>query len=208
LTVKDKLGRTSSATGQVDATSPPVHVIQPNPNIGVFAGYMDDHHGSNPQPQPSPFFGSSSVVFAGLSDNGLPTGSGWDSSAVRVHNNTGSPISGVSVTVDVGGSVFNLAPWNNNTIPAGGDLVVAQTANGNFDGSDTNSVGCFGCDPALCISPGPDSTIPVVHVQIGGQVWDYQDTGQVINTKGWDSAGCPDPGNGNRSDESQPWALL
>ena len=43
--------------------------------------------------------------------------------------------------MNVGGSVFNLAPWNNNTIPAGGDLVVAQTSNGDFDGSDTNSPG-------------------------------------------------------------------
>ena len=73
-----------------------------------------------------------------------------------------------------------------------------------FDGSDLNPGGCYGCNAASCSPPLP--TIPVVHVTIGGNTFNYSDPGQVINTHGVDSAGCPY--NGNRNDESEPWALL
>jgi hypothetical protein len=83
--------------------------------------------------------------------------------------------------------------------------VVAQTAYGNFDGSDLNPAGCYGCNTKLC-QTSVSSTVPVVHVTVGGKTWDYADTGQVLNTHGVDSAGCPD--TGQRNDESIGWRLL
>jgi hypothetical protein len=112
-------------------------------------------------------------------------------------------LSGVVVTVDIGSDHFAL--WGTNTIPAGGILIVAQTSGNNFDGSDTNDAGCYGCSATLCTTK-VKSTIPVVHVTVGGRTTNYSDTGQILNTKGVDSAGCPY--TGTRNDESTNWVRL
>ena len=168
----------------------------------MYAGYYDNHHSYNIQPKPSPFMDAS--VFVGQPDD-PNLGPGWDTATVRVHNMTGGTLTGVTVTVDIGPASFAL--WGTQDIPAGGDLVLAQMGYDTFDGSDLNPAGCFGCDPSLCITT-VNSTVPVVHVFMGGQRFDYRDTSQVLNTGGVDSACCPDPGGGNRSDESQSWMLL
>jgi hypothetical protein len=109
----------------------------------------------------------------------------------------------VTVTVDIASDHFAL--WGSRTIPAGGTLVLAQTGFENFDGSDTNEAGCYGCDPDLCITE-VSSTIPVVHVTMNGATTHYYDTGQVMNTNGVDMAGCPY--TGTRNDESQVWTQI
>jgi hypothetical protein len=109
----------------------------------------------------------------------------------------------VTVTVDIASDHFAL--WGSRTIPAGGTLVLAQTGFENFDGSDTNEAGCYGCDPDLCITE-VSSTIPVVHVTKNGATTHYYDTGQVMNTNGVDMAGCPY--TGTRNDESQVWTQI
>jgi PKD repeat protein len=202
LTLTDNKKHTSTASAQEKVTPAPTPSGSGSSAIAVYAGYFDNHHSYNPQPQPSPFTDAS--VFVGQPDDPR-LGPGWDTATVRIHNQTGSTLSGVAVTVDIGGNHYDL--WGSNSIPANGDLVVAQVGFDTFDGSDTNSAGCFGCDPSLCFS-AQSSTVPVVHVVLGGQRFDFKDTGQVLNTHGWDSAGCPDPGNGNRSDESEAWLLL
>ena len=85
-----------------------------------------------------------------------------------------------------------------------------QTVVQNFDGSDTNPAGCYGCDPAECLTLR-SSDIPVVHVSLGGPASDYLDTDQVLNTGGYDGAGCPYLGGPlpqTRYDESHDWEQI
>ena len=170
------------------------------PPIAVHTGYYDTHHPDRPRPKPDPWSESPGVVFVGVPDT--PTG-GWDSSCLRVDNLSGTTLSGVVVTVDIAANHYT--HWATNSIPANGQLILAQTAFENFDGSDTNPAGCFGCDPAECLTR-IQSTVPVVHVTIGGITTDYFDTGQILNTHGVDAAGCP--GTPGRLDESESWTRI
>jgi hypothetical protein len=169
--------------------------------VAVYAGYYDTHHDSHLQPKPSPWQGSANTVFVGKPDS---SSGGWDTSAVRIDNLTGTSLSAVTVSVDIGSHHYAL--WSAQTVPAGNSLVVAQTALENFDGSDTNSAGCYGCDPALCVTT-VFNVVPVVHVTANGTTTNYPDRGQILNTHGVDSAGCPDTG-GTRNDESEVWGQL
>ena len=173
----------------------------PSGTLAVYAGYYDTHHGSYLQPKPSPWRGASNVVFVGSPDPG--TSNEWDSSCIRIENTTSSSISGVAVTVTMGTRSFAL--WGTNTIPAGKSLILAQTGLENFDGSDTSPAGCYGCNPNLCLT-AVSSARPVVRVTIDGKSAYYLDSGQILNTKGVDGAGCPY--TGSRNDESHAWQRI
>jgi PKD repeat protein len=171
----------------------------------IYVGYYDTHHAVNPQPKPNPWQGSANVVFIGVSDH---NDNNWDTACIRVDNLTGGALSGVVVTADLGSNHFAL--WGTNSIPAGYHLILAQTAYQNFDGSDTNPAGCYGCDPNLCLTER-SSDVPVVHVTVNSTTKDYFDTGQVMNTGGYDGAGCPYVGGSlptTRYDESHAWAQV
>jgi len=165
--------------------------------VAVYVGYYDTHHPGRLQPKPDPWKGSSGVVFVGNSDS--PSG-GWDTSALRLDNLSGQTLSGVVVSVDIGSRHYAL--WGTQSIPAGGKLILAQTAMENFDGSDTNPAGCYSCSPDDCLNK-VQSTVPVVRVTIGSTTTRYYDNQQVLNTRGVDAAGCPY--TGTRNDESHPW---
>jgi hypothetical protein len=169
-------------------------------SVAVYAGYYDTHHLGDFQPKPNPWEGSPNVVFVGNPDS--PDG-GWDASAVRILNLTGSTIENVRVTVDIG--TFHYALWGTRTIPPHYSLILTQTAFGNFDGSDTNPAGCPTCSPSDCVSK-ISKTIPVVHVTIGSTTTKYYDTHQVLNTHGVDAAGCPY--RSTRNDESHNWSPI
>ena len=195
LTVTDTAGNASAAaTRLVSVTKAP-----PSP-IRVSAGYYETHHPGLAQPKPDPWLGSPGVVFAGTADPG--TG-GWDTSAVKIDNLTAAPITGVTVTVDIGSQHYAL--WAATTIPLGGTLILAQTGYELFDGSDHHPAGCVGCDPTLCTT-AIDSSIPLIHVTFAGTTLDYHDTGLVLSTGGVDRAGCPS--NPTRNDESKPWEQI
>ena len=168
-------------------------------SVVVYVGYYDTHHAGYPQPKPSPWQGSAGVVFVGKDDDGKGN---WDSAALRVDNPTGSSIS-VTVTCDIGSNHYAL--WGARTIPAGGRLIMAQTAFQNFDGSDTSPAGCYGCNPNLCLTKVVN-TVGVVHVTIGSTTTNYYDNTQVLNTRGVDGAGCPY--TNSRNDESQQWKQI
>ena len=180
------------------------------PQIAVYGGYYDTHHAVNPKPKPDPWQGSANTVFVGQPDNqpkDPPTGA-WDTSALRVDNLTSAPLTGVVVTVDIG--TMHRALWGTNTIPPGNHLILTQTVFENFDVPDKYPAGCYGCDPNLCVTMR-SAEIPVVHVTIGGTTTDYPDTGQTINTDGYDAAGCPYVGGPlpqTRYDESRNWVQL
>jgi PKD repeat protein len=173
----------------------------PTGGVVVYAGYYDTHHSDNLKPKPSPWRGAANVVFVGNTDAG--TTDGWDTSGLRIDNQTGAPLAGVNATVDMGTSHFAL--WNAQTIPAGYSLILAQTALENFDGSDTSPAGCYSCNPNDCLTK-VSSAIPVVHLTIGLTTTNYYDPNQILNTKGADAAGCPY--TGTRNDESQAWQRL
>ena len=172
----------------------------PGPQVVVSVGYYDTHHPGFKQPKPDPWQGSPNVIFAGKPDG---SSGGWDASAVSVENHGAETLASVLVTVDIG--AYHFALWGTHSIPAGSRLIVTQTGVGNFDGSDTNPAGCYGCDPDMC-SQRISSTVPVVHVRINGTTTNYYDIGQVLNTHGVDAAGCP--ATGTRNDESHAWVEI
>ena len=187
-----------------DSTAPP----SPEPDndatidasVSVYVGYYDTHHHANLKTKPSPWKGSSNVVFVGTPDSG--TSGGYDSACMRVDNLGTSSVT-ATVTVDIGAHHYAL--WGARSIPPGYRLILAQTTTQNFDGSDTNPAGCYGCNPNDCITKVL-STVPVVHVKIGTTTTNYKDIGQVLNTRGVDGAGCPY--TGTRNDESHTWQKL
>ena len=195
LIATDTGGQASSpATARVTVTAgTPAQVV-------VYAGYYDTHHSANLKPKPDSWQGSPNVVFVGNPDPG--TTDGWDTSALRVDNLSGSSIS-VGATVDIGTHHFAL--WSSQTVPAGSSLILAQTSLENFDGSDTNPAGCYGCDPSTCTTM-VSHTIPVVNLTVNGTTTTYDDNGQVLNTNGVDASGCP--ATGTRNDESHPWQQI
>jgi len=136
---------------------------------------------------PNPWQGSPNVNFIGTAP-----GSQYDSGAIRVHNSSATAATVDDVSVTIGGSTFDL--WGSGlNVPAGGDLIVAQTNGENFDSSDVSGV--FNCTPS--------GLVPQVTVTVGGVRTAYQDSSQVLNTGGIDLAGCPQGTN-----ESQPWSQL
>jgi len=193
VTVTDTAHLNSRVTRTIDVAAPSAS------SVSVFAGYYDTHHPNNPRPKPSPWAGSANTLFVGQADAG--TG-GWDSSAVRVQNNTAAPMT-LTVTVQIGKHTYDI--WGAQTLAAGQNLVLAQMGYETFDGSDTSTAGCYSCDPVLCTTSVSD-TVPIINVTVGGVTTHYSDTGQVLNTGGVDSAGCPY--TGKRSDESEPWSAV
>jgi len=190
-------------TGRRASASVSAKVMVPRhrgPQIEVEVGYYDTHHRSRPHPKPDPWQGAPNVVFVGRADT--PSG-GWDASAVCVENDVEATLADVVVTVDIGSHHYAL--WGVHSIPAGMRLVLTQTAYQNFDGSDTNPAGCYGCSPDMC-SQRIMSTVPVIHVTLNGSTTDYYDTDQVLNTRGADGAGCPP--TGTRNDESHAWETI
>jgi len=135
---------------------------------------------------PNPWQGSPNVNFIG-------TGPTYDSGAIRIHNSAATAATVDDVSVTIGSSTFDL--WGTGlNVPAGGDLILAQTSGTqNFDSSDVSGV--YNCTPS--------GLIPQVTVTVGGVPTTYPDSSQVLNTGGIDLAGCPLGTN-----ESQPWSLL
>ena len=123
----------------------------------------------------------------------LHAGPGLDTGALRIDNTSGGTITvdDVSVVLNGGaGPTFDL--WGSNVLLAGQKLVLDQTAFYNFDTSDYGYTGCGGAlDP---------SKAPVVTVTVGGVPTTYIDSGQVLNTNGFDYA-C-------LGNESFAWRLI
>ena len=193
---------TVTDTAQLPATATaPVNVTAANSNpIRVSAGYYDTHHPGLPQPKPSPWLGAPGVVFVGTPDS---SSGGWDTSAVKIDNLTNAPLTGVVVSVTIGGRKCTL--WGTNWIPVGGSLILAQTGFENFDGSDHHTAGRPGGDPNLC-NTAIDHSVPTITITIGSSSTTYHDTALVLSTGGVDRAGCPY--TGRRNDESEAWQIV
>ena len=178
--------------------SPAMVMVQSPPQIAglaVFVGYADNLR-ANPN-FPVPWQGSPNTVFIGQ-------GPEFDSGAIRIDNNTSSPIHIDDVFVTVpgwtvsavrdaqGNGVADL--WGSFTIPPNSTVILAQTAGENFDTSD---FGVRGCGDTLANGQSP---IPTVKITINGAATTFSDTGHVLDTGGFDLA-C-------RGNESLQWRLI
>jgi uncharacterized membrane protein/transglutaminase-like putative cysteine protease len=173
-----------------DAASPVSQLVTPGatPQISVQVGYADNLR-ANPF-FPNPWQGSPDTAFVG---NSSSTPGSDDTGAILIINNTAFPITVNDVTVTMpGGQRFDL--WGSNVVPAGGNLILAQTNGYNFDTSD------FGTLPFPQTYPDGE-TAHAAHIDItlnGVQLPTYLDTGHVLTTGGSDLATAG-------ANESQNW---
>ncbi|HEV2342780.1 MAG TPA: Ig-like domain-containing protein [Actinocrinis sp.] len=164
------------------------------PPVNVYVGYQDTLRASNDYTiSPLPWYGSPNVVFEG---DGSAQGPGADSGGVRFDNVTNAPVTLDKVTVDVpvpsGGAPVHYDEWPAGiVVNPGQTLILAENAGfASFDTSDDDAGTC-GVVQKL---------VPLINVTIGGATSTYRDTGEVLNTGGFDQA-CI----GN---ESEPWVRV
>jgi uncharacterized protein YbdZ (MbtH family) len=178
---------------------------QASGGVQVFVGYADNVR-ANPANFPTPWEGSPGVIYEGCSPS---SGCAFDGGAVRVVNNSGSPVTLNSVVLQFSaGCTYDIWP-HDVALPAGGQVVVTQTSSGAADGCtpgvgqmDSSDIGPGGVGWAgNCSQSG---VIPEVDVTIDGVTTAFHDSGQVLNTGGVDGASCP-PLSGN---ESTQWTLV
>lgn len=165
--------------------------------LAVFVGYAD-----NLRPNgnfPVPWQGSPNTTFIGQG----PT---FDAGAIRLDNNTSTPIQIDDVFVTVPGWTTSAARdaqgngvadlWGSFTIAPNSTVILTQTNNAteNFDTSD---FGVRGCGNPLANGQAP---IPTVKVTISGVATTFSDTAHVLDTGGFDLA-C-------ESNESLQWRLI
>lgn len=183
----------------------------------VFVGYAD-----NLRPSgffPTPWLGASNVV------SQTPAGETLDTGAVRIDNTGATSITITNFSVSFNGGSSTVAIWNSLTIDPGQTGIFTQTGSFNFDSSDFGIFGAFvpsslaptvpgnnaigGCsstasilaasgDAALCAA-----TAPVITFMENGNLVTLTDTGQILNTGGYDFINGSADGN-----ESINWNLI
>jgi Bacterial Ig-like domain (group 1) len=173
--------------------------------VEVFVGYADTLR-ANPAHFPTPWEGSPGVVYQGCSPSTGPSACSFDAGAVRFVNNTGAPVSITGITVNV--STCSYHGWAGATsLPAGKQLIVTQLMSGAASGCtgptpdsmDTSDIGPNGVSYAS--NCHPDGIKPTVDATIDGSPQTFTDSGQVLNTGGFDLAACPAGTN-----ESTQWS--
>lgn len=171
-----------------------VSFTQDTSGINVYAGYAD---GLRPGGSifPFPWNGSPNTVFVGCHGNCL-----FDAGAVRLDNTTGHTVTINSLTVDIGNNC-RFAIWPADTsLPDGQTAIFTQTISGASSGCPRD--GSFDTSDAPLITCTPTGLIPHITFVVDGVTHSFDDTQQIINTKGTDKAECP---GGN---ESQAWQRL
>lgn len=159
--------------------------------VDIYVGYADGIRGGGFFP--NPWDGDPGVSFFGASGSGV-----YDAGAIMLVN-TGA----VNVTLDQGfyvdnfnsgGTSFQL--WDGyiggtgHVIAPGDKVILTQTSDYNFDTSDYSEFS------------SPNTTYkPLVHLSLDGSWASYADTGQVLNTAGFDLAGTG-------VNESYRWRLI
>lgn len=189
----------------VGAMSFTVQAAQASGGVQVFVGYADNVR-ANAANFPTPWEGSPGVSYEGCSPS---SSCAFDAGAVRVVNNSGSPVTVNSVVLQFSaGCTYDIWP-HDVALPAGGQIIVTQTTSGAVNGCtpgsgqmDSSDIGPGGAGWAgNCTQSG---VIPEVDVTIDGTTSAFNDAGQVLNTGGVDAAECP-PRDGN---ESTQWTLV
>lgn len=166
----------------------------------VYVGYAD-----NLRPSgffPTPWLGGLNVV------SQTPDGQSLDAGAIRIDNTGSTPITITNLSVNINGTSSGFSIWNPLTIAAGQTGIFTQTFSYNFDSSD---FGIFGGLPPASLAPtlpgnnaigGCSSTpsilaastfaaqcaatAPVVSFLENLNPFSGTDSGQILNTGGWD----------------------
>jgi RHS repeat-associated protein len=167
--------------------------------LSVYFGYADS---TRPAASifPFPWQGSPGVTFVG---NGS---GGFDAGAIRFDNNSDNPIPLDSVTVNVGGAIFDLWPHSTLVVPPHQILILTQTNGPNLDTSDVGPGGANWA--ANCTA---DGVIPQVVVTSNGVATTYTDTKQILNTQGFDTGACASAGAPSQPyiyNESEAWVNI
>ena len=162
-------GSPSAASSTVTPGSPLPSPV-PAASLIVSLAYADNFD-TNSNFTPSIWNGSPNTTFVG--DSGP-----YDAGAVMLSNPSTAPVAVSDVTVDVGGTLYDL--WGSSlTVPARGNLILTQTS------------GCCGFDTTDAIGSSCNSTVvPVVHVTVGGATSDYPDTAKVLTMYGANPDSC------------------
>lgn len=173
-------------------------------SVSVYVGYADSYHGHANPDFPSPWAGDPGVTFEGCQPADRCDD---DGGTVRIVDT-----SKVAVTVDavaLSVSTCEYTGWPQATLEPGSQLIVDQLQSGEGNGCtgpvpdhmDTSDIGPNG-EPYKgdCTE---DHVVPTVTVTVDGEPTTYLDSGQVLNTGGFDKGGCPAGTN-----ESHPWTLL
>lgn len=188
--------------------------------FSVFVGYADNLRSSGFFP--TPWLGGVGVV------SQTPSGQSLDTGAVRIDNTGASSIviTDFTVTLNGGGVVYNF--WNPLTIAPGQTGIFTQTGSYNFDSSDSgifgpyppsslyptipgnNAIGGCSSTSTILAASGDAATCaanaPVVSFLENGNPVTLTDTGQILNTGGWDFV---DNGAfGEDGNESINWNLI
>jgi hypothetical protein len=170
-------------------------------SFSVFVGYAD-----NLRPSgffPTPWLGGVNVV------SQTPSGQTLDTGAVRIDNTGASAITITNFMVTLnggGGPIFNI--WSPLTINPGQIGIFTQTGSFNFDSSDSGMFGGLppaslaptipgnnaigGCSSTASILAGSGfaaacaASAPIVTFMENGTPVTMTDTGQILNTGGWD----------------------
>lgn len=150
-------------------------------NITVQVGYADN---IRPNPDFPNNFCNGNTQFDGSS--GATCSQEFDAGAIRIMNNTGATMTVTDVKVQINSSLtYDI--WNTGgsfTIGNGTDEVLSQTGEFNFDTSDNGG-------PIVQFADGfqPVITITFTDPNVNGgavQTLSLTDTGQVLNTGGFD----------------------
>ncbi|HKF53134.1 MAG TPA: PEP-CTERM sorting domain-containing protein [Candidatus Acidoferrales bacterium] len=164
----------------------------PTSTVTVQVGYADNL-------RPSPFLPTNlcngGSQFDGSSGATCSSSEQFDAGAIKIINNTGGTMVVSDVKVNINGSqVYDL--WNgggNFDIGNGTSEVLSQTFGENFDTSDNGTT----FQPGDGFQPTITITFTDSALGTGTQVLTFTDTGQVLNTGGFDSVqGINLPGGG------------
>jgi RHS repeat-associated protein len=168
-------------------------VVPDDAPLSAYVGYAD---GLRPGGSvfPFPWNGSPNTVFVGCK-----TSCTFDGGAVRLDNTSGHAVTINSLTVDIGSCRFAIWPAD-TVLPDGQSALFTQMISGASSGCPRD--GSFDTSDAPYITCTPTKLIPRITFVVDGETHTYDDTSQVLNTKGVDGADC---GMGN---ESQPWARV
>lgn len=158
--------------------------------IAVYVSYADSFR-ANATNFPTPWLGSPRSTFEGCAPVSACT---YDAGAIRVVNNTGSSVTVNAVAVHIDTCTYT--GWPSAVLAPGADLIVTQLGSG-------EGAGCTGPTPAFFdtsdIGPGgsdyvgnctPDGITPIVEITVDGITTTYMDSGQVLNTGGFDGGVC------------------
>jgi hypothetical protein len=173
-------------------------------SLKVYVGYADSLRPSGFFP--NPFAGSSNVVYSGMD----PSTGALDSGAIRI-TDTGSTaltITNLTVTLNPGSSPTTFALWGSVTVNPGQQAIYAQTTQYNFDSSDYGFLPTIGIDSthpvggctnlaALSATQQNDCVIdaPTVSFTANGVNYSYIDSGNVLDTFGYDFISGSSDGN-------------